>query len=178
MTNPFKIVDTQTVGRWGNVHLIREDLELPDGNRVAKHSVKHPGAVVIIPRLDDGRLLMVRQYRHAVGRFLLEFPAGTLEPGERPEACARRELVEEVGHRAERLQALGSLYPAPGFCDETQYCFLADGLVPEEGEKDPDEIIEVRVTAIAELEAAVADMQIDDAKTLALFARARTLGMI
>lgn len=175
---PFKVLDTKIVGRWGGMRVIRDELELPDGNKLSKHSVRHPGAVVIIPRHDDGRLLMVHQYRHAVGKHLLEFPAGTLEDAEPPITCAQRELVEEVGHRAGRWRELGTIYPAPGFCDEIQHCFLAEELIPEEGELDADEFIEVRATTVAELEAAIADMRVSDGKTLALFARARALGLI
>jgi ADP-ribose pyrophosphatase len=175
---PFKVLDTQIVGRWGGMHVIRDELELPDGRKLCKHSVRHPGAVVIIPRQQDGSLLMVHQYRHAVGKHLLEFPAGTLEPTEPPLACAQRELIEEVGHRAGHWRELGTILPAPGFCDEIQHCFLAENLTPEAGELDEDEFIEVRVTTVADLETAIAEMHISDGKTLALFARARALGAI
>ena len=175
---PFKVLDTKVVGHWGAMNVIRDELELPDGNRLFKHSVRHPGAVVIIPKQHDGRLLMVHQYRHAVGKHLLEFPAGTLEHAEPPLACAQRELIEEVGHRGGRWRELGTLHPAPGFCDEIQHCFLAEDLAPEEGEMDTDEFIEVRITSVDELETAIAEARISDGKTLALFARARAMGLI
>ncbi len=175
---PVKILGSTVVSTWNDMSLVRDEIELPDGSRVPKYSVRHPGAVVIIPRRADGSLLMVHQYRHAVGKHLLEFPAGTLEPGEPPLGCAQRELAEEVNHRADRWQELGTLHPAPGFCDEVQHCFLAEDLSPADGETDPDEFIEVRVTTVSELEAAIADARVDDGKTLALFARARALHLL
>ena len=110
---PLKVLQSTVVTHWGGMRVVRDELELADGSRLSKHWVQHSGAVVIIPRLNDGRLLLVHQYRHAVGQYLLEFPAGTMETGEAPLACAQRELVEEVGHRAVRWRELGTLYPAP-----------------------------------------------------------------
>ena len=107
-----------------------QTLRLPSGRTVVRQVVKHPGAVVILPQLADGRLLPIAQYRCAVGETVLEFPAGTLEPGEAPLACARRELIEETGYRADHWHALGTIYSSPGFCDERLHLFLASGLVP------------------------------------------------
>ena len=112
--------------------LVEEEILLESGRQTRFARVVHPGAVVIIPRLGARTLLLIRQYRHAVGKTILEFPAGTLDAGEDPLTCARREIAEETGHIAARWQQLGTIYPAPGFCSETQHLFLADDLAPEQ----------------------------------------------
>jgi ADP-ribose pyrophosphatase len=145
---------------------------------VVRQVVKHPGAVVIIPQLEDGRLLLIAQYRFAVGATLLEFPAGTLEPGEAPLECARRELIEETGYRAEHWRALGITYPSPGYCDEQQHLFMATGLVPEHAAGDEDEIIEVKRLTVQEVERAIADETLVDAKSIAAYARAKLQGVL
>jgi ADP-ribose pyrophosphatase len=105
-------------------------IRLPSGREQRLTLVEHPGAVAIAARFEDGRLALVRQYRHAARRWMLEVPAGRLEPGEDPLAAARRELEEETGLRAERWRRLQSFYPAPGFCTERLHLFLAEGLSP------------------------------------------------
>src|SRR5690606_20871996 len=124
----------------GRVFSVRRDVvRLPDGRHVRREVVEHPGAVVVAPLLDDGRILFVRQYRYAAGRHLVELPAGTLEPGEDPAATAARELQEECGCRAGRLEPLGTFYSAPGFCTELLHAYAALDLVPAVAEPDPDE---------------------------------------
>jgi ADP-ribose pyrophosphatase len=103
----------------------------PDGGQFERDVVHHPGAVSVVPLRDDGRVVLVRQYRAAIDRDLLEIPAGKRDiEGEPPEATARRELVEEVGLQAERLELLAEFFNSPGFCDELSYVFLARGLTP------------------------------------------------
>jgi ADP-ribose pyrophosphatase len=119
--------------------------------------VKHPGAVVIIAQLEDGRLMLIERSRFAVGETLLEFPVGTLEPGEAPLTCARRELSEETGYRADHWRALGIMYPSPGYCDEKHYLFVTTRLGPEHAAGDEDEIIEVKRLTVQEVEGAIAD---------------------
>ena len=106
------------------------------GPVVRREVVRHPGAVAIVAVTPERKLVLVRQYRYAAGRFLLEIPAGTLEPGENPEDAARRELREETGYSAESLRSLGAFFSAPGFCDEVIHLFRAEGLTP--GEQDTD----------------------------------------
>lgn len=107
----------------------RERIRLASGLEQDLSIVRHPGAVGILPLWDDGTVTLVRQYRHAVRRELLEIPAGRLESSEPPEAAAARELEEETGLRATHLRGLGSFFPAPGFCSEELHLFVATGLV-------------------------------------------------
>jgi ADP-ribose pyrophosphatase len=113
-----EVLSTHVLHRFRIFTVVEQALRLPSGRTVVRQVVKHPGAVVIMPQLGDGRLMLIAQYRFAVGATLLEFPAGTLETGEAPLACARRELLEETGYRAEHWRALGTIYSSPGFCDE------------------------------------------------------------
>ena len=120
-----EVLSTNVLHRDRICAIVEQALRLPSSRTVVRQVVKHPGAVVIMPQLEDGRLLVIAQYRFAVGETVLEFPAGTLEPGEAPLACARRELIEETGYRADHWHALGTIYSSPGFCDERQHLFLA-----------------------------------------------------
>ncbi|MBM3988437.1 MAG: NUDIX hydrolase [Planctomycetes bacterium] len=122
--------------------VVREVVELPSGLRQDLTIVRHPGAVGVVALHADGRVTLVRQYRHAVGRELLEIPAGRLEAGEDPRRAALRELEEETGYRALSLESLGSFFPAPGFCSEELHLFLARELAhagPERAPHDADE---------------------------------------
>ena len=114
-----------------------------DGTEAFREVVRHPGAVVIVALDAEQHVLLVSQFRYAVGRTLLELPAGTLAAAEEPLACARRELAEETASAARRWTALARFYSAPGFCDEELHCFLAEGLSPTPGHTEPDERIEV-----------------------------------
>lgn len=138
--------------------------------------IEHPGAAVILPQKSDGTLLLVSQYRAALQRVILEFPAGTLEPKEDPLECAKREIVEEVGFAASEWRSLGELFPAPGFCDEKQHLFFASALSPAEMKLDEDEMIEVVEMSAAEVETAIASNLIVDAKSVSLFFRAKLAG--
>lgn len=174
----YDVLAAKILMKLGQCQLIQQRVRLPTGTVTDKFLIHHPGAVVIIPRLADGSVLLVEQYRHAVGKHLLEFPAGTLEPDEDPLSCAQREIVEEVGYTANRWKPMGELYPVPGFCDEIQYCFVAEELTEEAGNLDEDEILVTRRMTIPELEKAIAEMRVTDGKTLALFARARLNGVV
>ncbi|HEX6989652.1 MAG TPA: NUDIX hydrolase [Bacillota bacterium] len=152
----------------GPVFSVRCDVvRLPDGRRARRDVVEHPGAVVIVPILDRGDLLFVRQYRHAAGEALIEFPAGTIEPGEEPAATAARELREECGLQAGRLTALGAFYSAPGFCSELLHAFTARDLAPAPAAPDPDEQIETVAMPLAQALELAAGGGLRDAKTLA-----------
>jgi ADP-ribose pyrophosphatase len=146
---------------------IRVDtVRYPSGREATIDVVEHPGAVVLVPIDGQGRLLFVRQYRHATGRRLLELPAGTLEPGEDPEVCAQRELQEETGFRAARIERLGGFFTAPGYCDEYLHVFLASGLSESALDGDEEHIEPVAV-AIDDALRMVASGEIEDAKTIA-----------
>lgn len=173
-----EVLSTNMLHRFRIFAVAEQALRLPSGRTVVRQVVKHPGAVVILPQLPDGRLLMIAQYRFAVGETVLECPAGTLEPGEEPLRCAQRELVEETGYRADHWRPLGMIYSSPGFCDERLHLFFASGLVPERAAADEDEILEVKGLTVQELERAMADGALVDAKSIAAYARAKLQGVL
>ncbi len=169
---------TTTVYAGAKLTVEEEQVRLPTGQLARHVTVRHPGAVVLIPRGDDGTLLVLRQYRHSVRQTLLEFPAGTLELGEDPLTCAQREIAEEAGYTAAHWEALGELYPAPGFCDEVQYGFFATDLTPCEAEPDDDEIIEVVPMHSADVLEAIRTGAMMDGKSIALYFRAHLHGLL
>jgi ADP-ribose pyrophosphatase len=138
----------------------------PDGTVHAKEIVRHPGAVTILPIVDDGRICLVENYRASVGQRLWELPAGTLEPGEDPDAAALRELAEETGYRAGRIERLSVFYMSPGVLDERMVLYLATALVPGPMELDAGEDLQPRLITWAEAMRMVRDGHIQDAKTL------------
>lgn len=145
----------------------------PSGRRVRRDVVRHPGAVTVVAVRDDGRLVLIRNRRVAVDRTLIEFCAGKLEPGEDPAAAARRELVEECGYRAGRIEPLGEFFTSPGFADERMRVYLATGLEAVERQLEPGEEIEVFSATPLEVEAMIRDGRIEDGKTIAAWARWR-----
>ena len=149
-----------------------EDVTLPNGRRTEMAMVRHPGSVGIVPVLDDGRILIEHQYRHCVRRFLFEVPAGTLEPGEDPADCARRELEEETGHTASEIIPLGRTHILPAYSDEVIHLFLARGLTATAARPDPDEIIRTRAYRLEELLGMIASGEITDALTILMLQRA------
>ncbi|MFT5290592.1 MAG: ADP-ribose pyrophosphatase [Planctomycetota bacterium] len=141
-----QLEDSQVLHHGHVFDVLRERLKLPSGLVQELDIVAHGGAVAVLPLLDDGNVILVRQYRHAIGDWLLEIPAGRLEPGEAPAEAAIRELEEETGYRAKNLVSLGNLLPAPGFCSESLALFAASDLsvVPGGGlAMDADEEIEL-----------------------------------
>jgi len=140
-----------------------------DGSVRPKDIVRHPGAVAVIAVRGDGRLVLVRNRRVAVGRQLVEFCAGKLEPGEAPAATAARELEEETGHAAGRIEPLGSFFTSPGFADEIMHVFLATELRPVPQRLEPGEEIEVVTLSEPELRDAIASGGILDGKTLGAY---------
>ena len=153
------------VQRGAQFELITDRIALPNGRSILLDLLKHPGAAAVVPFLDDGRVLLIRQYRFATGGYLLEVPAGKLDPGEAPEACAARELEEETGYRADRLQKLGAIWPSPGFTDEKIHLFAASELRPTAQRLEPDEVIELVPMTLDEALRRVREGEIEDAKT-------------
>jgi len=148
-----------------------ETIALPKGGTLDAEIVRHPGSVVIVPVTAAGEIILVRQYRAALGRWAWELPAGSLKPGEDVEKAARRECHEEIGLVAGHMEALGAFYPTPGYCDELMNFYRATGLRPprddEHAEQDEDEDIEAKPFSRAELSRMIAASEIIDLKTIA-----------
>jgi ADP-ribose pyrophosphatase len=154
-----------------------ERVELPGGHETELAVVRHPGAACVLPFLGDDEVLLIRQYRHATGGTLLEAPAGKLDPGELPEACAARELIEETGYRADRIEHLSSIWTTPGFSDEVIHLYAAFDLTHVGQRLEPDEVIELAPMSLDAALAQVFSGELRDAKTaLALLLVARKLG--
>lgn len=164
-SNP-RLISTEVAytGRMFNVDLDR--LEMENGVIAVRETLRHPGAVCMVPVTHDGRLLLVTQYRHAAGRRLLELPAGTLEPGEDPRPAAIRELQEEVGHHPGAVEPLGGFFVAPGYTTEYIHLFVCSDLEPSQLEGDEDEDIEVESLSAEEALAAIDSGVICDAKSV------------
>lgn len=145
---------------------LQDEVEFPNGLKTYRDIVRHPGAVAIVPVLPDGRIVLVRQYRYAAGKPLLEIPAGTLEEGEDPLECARRELIEETGYEGSGLTAILSCYMAPGYSNEVIHFFEAGGLREVGMSPEEDESIEVEVYEIGEITRMIEENIIEDAKTI------------
>jgi ADP-ribose pyrophosphatase len=145
-----------------------DDVRLPSGRGSTREVVEHPGAVAILALTANDHILLVRQFRHAAGRALLELPAGTREPDEPPIETARRELLEETGHSAARLTELVTFFPTPGYSTERIIVFRADGCVPVEHGRDADEPAEFVRIPVADIPSLIAPGpdQIEDGKTL------------
>ena len=161
-----RVLESRSIYKGRTVGLRVERIEV-DGREVVREIVEHRGAAVVVPVRDDGKLVLVRQYRRAVDEVLLEFPAGTLELGEDPEGCARRELMEETGHEALELERLGTIYPAPGYTSEVIHVFLARARPVGRGTPEADEQIEVVLMGFDELLEKVISGEVKDAKTIA-----------
>lgn len=151
----------------GSFLKIRRDTVMqPGGRQAVREYVVHPGAVVIIGLLDDGRVLVERQFRYPVGRVMTEFPAGKLDPGEDPFACAQRELREETGYAATQWARAGILHLAIGYSTEVIHIYFARGLRAGERDLDEGELLDVHAMSLPELLQASRDGRITDAKTL------------
>ncbi len=151
----------------GRLLRLRVDtVRLPSGRVSRREVVEHPGAVAVLPVLPSGELVLVRQYRHAVGRTLLEVPAGTREPDEPAEACARRELLEETGYEAGSLRELTRFYVSPGWASEELIVYLATDLVARQAQPADDEQLAVERVAPERVPELIRRRDIADAKTL------------
>ena len=147
-----------------------DQVRFPDGTTGELEIIRHPGASAVVPFLSDPagadpQLLLLKQYRYATGGTLYEIPAGRLDPGERPEECAKRELLEETGCTAESIVPLTSMFTTPGFTDERIHLFLATGLTRGEARREADEFIEVETVALSTALQMVERGEIQDAKT-------------
>lgn len=166
MAQRLRVLSSQWVYN-GRVLDLRVDRIIePGGVEATREVVGHPGSVVVLPRLDDGRIIVVRQYRYPAGKPLWELVAGGLEPGETPRAAAHRELREETGYLARRVRPLLSFYPSPGILTERMFLVEARGLTESQAHPEEDERIRVARFTPAELRRMMRAKRIQDAKTL------------
>lgn len=146
--------------------VVRQTLESPSGRTKTREFIQHPGACVVLPRLDDGRVCLIRNWRFSVDQTLVELPAGTLEPPEPPHVTAERELIEETGYRAKKIEFLHAFYLSPGILNEKMHLFLATGLTPGETAREEGEEIENWLVPWEEAIAMIFRGEIQDAKTI------------
>lgn len=161
-----EFVESQQVYRGHFLDVRRDEVRLPDGSAAHREYIVHPGAVMIVPILDDGRLIVERQYRYPVARVMLEFPAGKLEIGEPPLECAMRELAEETGYRATEWARAGILHNAIAYSTEGIEIWFARGLSLGERALDVGEFVDVDTTTLESLEDAAHQGVLTDVKTL------------
>jgi ADP-ribose pyrophosphatase len=162
-----RLIASQTVFEGRLISVRVDEVELSDGKRARREVAIHPGAAAIVPLLPDGRVVMIRQYRHPAGATLYELPAGVLRVGESPPDCARRELAEETGYQAEDLRLLFSTYLSPGFSSEIIHIFAATGLRPAAGASlDEDERLELVILPLDEAVAMVKRGEVQNAAAI------------
>ncbi|WP_144460304.1 NUDIX domain-containing protein [Siminovitchia fortis] len=163
-----KTVSTETIFEGKIISVQVDEVELPNGKLSKREIVRHPGAVALIALTDENKIVMVEQYRKPLERSLLEIPAGKLEPGEKPAATAERELEEETGYRAGKMEYISSFYTSPGFADEIIHLYLATGLekVENPADGDEDEFVELFELTLEEALECMRNERIYDAKTL------------
>ncbi len=161
-----KVHKIETVYKGKLFSFVTEDITLPNGAKTEMAMVRHPGSTGIVPLLDDGKIVMISQYRHSVGDYLLEIPAGTMEPGESPLNCARRELEEETGLVAREFVELSHVYIIPAYSDEKIHVYLARGFTTSEQNLDQDEIIQVEEYPLKEVLQMISQGLITDALTI------------
>lgn len=160
-------IDSERVFDGRLLHVRRDTVRLPSGNAATREYIVHPGAVLIAPRLPDGRWIVERQFRYPVGRVFLEFPAGKRDPGESALETGKRELREEAGYEAATWKRIGIVHPCIGYADEVIELWRADGLVHVGRKLDDDEHLDILAMSGAELLAALDRGEITDAKTVA-----------
>ena len=168
----MSLITTERLYTGRVVNLDRDTVRFPDGSSGQLEMLRHPGASAIVPFLDDPRapdprVLLIRQFRHAANGFIWEVPAGRLDAGETPEACARRELEEETGMRARTVEPLTTIYTTPGFTDERIHLFLAHGLETGAQRREADEFMELRELTWSAVLDLIRTGEVEDGKTLA-----------
>ena len=155
------------------VNLYLDTVRLPNGKTARRELIRHPGAVAIVPVDAEGSVILVRQFRYAAGRVLWEVPAGTLEPDEDPNVCAHRELQEEIGHKAGKLERLGGIFVAPGYTSEFIHLYLATDLSESRLEGDSDEFIQVERLSWREVRRNIRSGELEDGKSISSLFLAR-----
>ena len=162
-----KILSSEMIYQGKVFGLRRDEVVEPSGLQATREVIAHPGSVVVLPVLPDGRIVMIRQYRHATRQYLWELVAGRKEPEETPKQGAARELLEETGYRAKKFKVFLDVFPTPGFLEERMYLLLAEGLTAGEAQPEEDERIEVRPFKLKELKQMIKSGRLRDAKSIA-----------
>ena len=163
---PTKINDRITIHRGIVFDLVRENVTLENGTTTDVEFIEHPGAAAIVPLLSENRVVMLKQYRHALKKVIWEIPAGTLDPKEDVLSCAKRELVEETGYSADQWHRLGEITPVPGYSNERIHIFLARKLQPAAQNLDADEVIQVQEVEFQTALEMIGSGEIQDAKSI------------
>jgi ADP-ribose pyrophosphatase len=166
-TQKARILRSKVIYKGPVFGIRRDELLEPGGLRTTREVITHSGSVVVLPILPDGRVLLIRQYRHAARAFLWELVAGRIDEGESPRKAAARELIEETGYRAQRFRIFLDFFPSPGFLEERMFVLLADGLTEGIAQPEEDEKIESRAYDRKELEQMIQKRMIRDGKTIA-----------
>ncbi len=167
-SKPLTKFEDQIVFQGTRVDMALRSVTTTSGKRLVREVVLHPGAVIILPVLQNGEIVMIRNLRHTVGQWLWELAAGTLEPPEPPELCAARELIEETGYQAGDIKPFGWFYTSPGILTEKMYAFIATGLTPGPQALEENETITVQALAPDKILAMIASNEIVDGKTIAV----------
>jgi ADP-ribose pyrophosphatase len=162
-----QILSSTTVYEGPVFGIRRDEVIEPSGVRAIREVITHPGSVVVLPVLRDGKILLIRQYRHATRQYLWELVAGRMDPGETPKVAAARELIEETGYRAKRLRVFLDVFPTPGFLEERMYILLAEGLTAGKAQPEEDEKIVSHAYNRKQLEEMIRTGKLRDAKSIA-----------
>jgi len=162
-----KILRSETFYKGPIFGIRRDEVIEPSGVHATREVITHPGSVVVLPVLPDGRILMIRQYRHAARQYLWELVAGRIDAGEKPRQAAARELIEETGYRARKFRIFLGVFPTPGFLEERMFIFLAEGLTAGVAAPEDDEKIVSRAFSGKQLEGMIRRGKLRDAKSIA-----------
>ena len=161
-----KLLNSKVLYEGKIFRLQRDTVIEPGGVQSDRDIIIHPGSVVVLPIFEDGRILLIRQYRHSVGEFLWELVAGRKEPDETPAAAARRELIEETGYRTKRLRKVLRVIPTPGFVNEWMWIYAAEGLVLGEAQPEEDEKITPRIFTLKQVDSMIEKGTLHDSKSI------------
>jgi ADP-ribose pyrophosphatase len=162
-----QVLKSETIYEGQAFGVRRDELIEPTGIRTTREVVTHPGSVVVLPVLPGGRIVMVRQYRHATRQYLWELVAGRMERGENPKKAAQRELIEETGYRAKKFRVFLDVFPTPGFLEERMYILLAEGVTAGEAQPEEDEKLLVASYTRKQLQQMMRNGKLKDAKSIA-----------
>lgn len=168
MSEKIRRIKRELVHKGAIIEVYKDYMEFSNGHHAEWDFIRHDGAAAVVPVLDDGRILMVRQYRNALERYTLEIPAGKLDASDEPGlSCARRELEEETGYKTDDLERLITLRTTVAFCNEKIEVYVARNLMPSKQNLDPDEFVDVMAYGLEELKEKIFAGEIEDSKTVA-----------